>query len=215
MNLPLGLDDHPNFRVNGFPETQFVFSHCGNRNSTEFGRCHPSIVQLGQSSRQFVGQLHHVPMNPLLLNLLKTFSLLAVFMLPVEQALAAICCCQGGQRVGMQHGSSSLNSCCAKGRANCCSMGSPVEFAFCADADQDSGSKPCQCPAGCSGKTIPLGVDPATDQSSQDDLSPVTVVCESTLGVLVSTDSDRLARAASHTGTCGFDRCVLLCCFLL
>lgn len=141
-------------------------------------------------------------MNQMMLHIAKTLSLLAVVMLPVQQTLAANCCCRGGHGNHVVAGSPS--NCCSQGHATCC------------DEQSHTGSKPCQCPV-C-GLDAPMVADSASEATFSDEYLEIV-----TIGEIPATRTDverRLHReslqlSASHASTSGSQRCVLLCRFLL
>ena len=142
------------------------------------------------------------------LSIAKPLALLAVILLPVEQTLAASCCCRRGQRVDKQVAAGGLKSCCAQRKASCCDIS---HVSCCETAQTHSDSKPCQCPAGCFGKDVPKAVDPAAYKTSADAELTVAVVCTVTIDAVRDAGSPLAATTASQPSTNGLQRCVLLC----
>lgn len=143
----------------------------------------------------------------------KTFALLAVVMLPVEQTLAASCCCRGSQIAGKHPTAGLLRSCCSQAGASCCSTAS-TSHNSCCDSDSNSDSKPCQCPVGFCGFDPPTGFDPGTNTTSSSDelrVDTLAAVPAITCDLNFRTPFQSLRLSAFHTSTSGSQRCVLLC----
>jgi len=150
-------------------------------------------------------------MNRLLLHISKTLSLLAVIMLPVQQALATNCCCRSGHVNHTVAGSPS--SCCSQSHATYCST-TDKSLGSCCDGQSHTGSKPCRCPVGLCGLDPPMAVDSASETTSSDEDLVIATIGEVSATV---TDVERrphresLRLSASHASTSGSQLCVLLC----
>lgn len=152
-----------------------------------------------------------VIMNRLLPHIAKTLALLAVVTLPVEQMLAANCCCRGGQSAVKHVEARGQASCCSQVQASCCSTASRSSNACCGQGQPDSGSKPCRCPAGACGKDSPKAVEPAVDISSVNDEFSVAAALEASSAKVSDLQTDSAGRTSSEISTSGSQRCVLLC----
>lgn len=152
-----------------------------------------------------------VIMNRLLPHIAKSLALLAVVMLPVEQMLAANCCCRGGQSAVTHVEAGGQSSCCSQVQASCCSTASRSSNDCCGQSQSDSGTKPCRCPAGTCGKDTPNAVEPAVDISSVNDEFSVAAVLEASSADVVDLQTDSAGRTSSEISTSGSQRCVLLC----
>ena len=146
-------------------------------------------------------------MNRRLLHISKTLALLAVLLLPVEQALAASCCCRGKQSVV----ASSQGSCCSQGLATCCSTVSTSQRSCCEQGDTRSEPTPCQCPTGCFGQDSPDAVVPARNNASSDHELTLVAVLATSIDVVHGASSDLLRSTVFRTSMSGVQRCVLLC----
>ena len=156
-------------------------------------------------------QLLSTIMYRLLPHISKTLALLAVVMLPVQQMLAANCCCRGGQNAVKQVEAGGQPSCCSQVQASCCSTASNSSNACCGQGQPDSGTKPCRCPAGSCGKNAPKAVDPAVDISSQSDELSLAPVIETSFAQVGDPQTDSAGCVPSEMATSGSQRCVLLC----
>ena len=152
-----------------------------------------------------------VIMNRLLPHIAKTLALLAVVMLPVEQMLAANCCCRGGQSAVKHVEAGRQASCCSQVQASCCSTASKSSNACCGQGQPDSGTKPCQCPTGACGKDSPKAVEPAVDNSSVSSDLFVAALIETTSDEVIDRQTDSAGRTSSEIWTSSSQRCVLLC----
>jgi len=122
-------------------------------------------------------------MDRLIRHTSKTLALLAIMLLPIQQSLAAPCCCQGGQNCVDQ-------SCC----------GSP-----------NSESKPCQCPAECCKNAAPNSADPTTTGPTLKKDSPVAAVPSVSAINCENAARNSLGGCVAIGPASGFERCVRLC----
>ncbi len=148
-------------------------------------------------------------MNRHLAYIPKALALLAVTMLPVEQSLAASCCCrighhgrqpvrEGAAQTGSENGQHDGGSTAEKRCCRCCEHG-------------HSNSRPCNCPAGCFSHGAPKAVSSVKDRAFLAvDLSITAVNLIATEDVGTK-PSCRLQDPASDTAASGAERCVLLC----
>lgn len=156
-------------------------------------------------------QLLSVIMNRLLPHISKTLALLAVIMLPVEQMLAANCCCRGGQSAVKRVEAGGQPSCCSQVQASCCSNASRSSNACCGQGKPDSGTKPCRCPAGSCSQDTPKAVEPAVDISSANDELSVAAVFVTSSAEVGDPQTNSAGSVPAEISTSGSQRCVLLC----
>jgi hypothetical protein len=150
-------------------------------------------------------------MYRLLPHISKTLALLAVVMLPVQQMLAANCCCRSGQHAVKQVEAGGQPSCCSQVQASCCGTTSNSSNVCCDQGQPDSSTKPCRCPAGSCGKDAPKAVEPVVDISSANDELSVATVLETPFAQVGNPQTDSAEWVPSEMATSGSQRCVLLC----
>ena len=148
-------------------------------------------------------------MNKLLPHFSKTLAMLAVIMLPVEQALAENCCCRGGKSNEKQVSTTSQATCCSSGESTCCSTAPSSDGSCCEEGQTQTGSKPCQCPAGCFGKDAPKAIDASGITFSDIELSQAIVPMA--LHEVVCEAPFHSVQLSTSEATSGSQRCVLLC----
>ena len=158
-----------------------------------------------------VPQPKSVVMNRQLSHISKTLALLAVTLLPVEQTLAATCCCRNSHGDVKHIAAGWPKSCCSPGQAAYCRIANASQRSCCEHGQSHSDSKPCRCPAGCLGKDAPDAVVLATDSAASGDELSVAVMPTTALGLADGTRSDSLRSTTSRYSTSASQRCVLLC----
>jgi len=136
-------------------------------------------------------------MKRLLEHISKSLAVLAVVLLPVEQALAASCCCRGGSGRVAHVADGFQKSCCTQSQAACCGTA--------------SGSQPCHCSIECYGQDAPNTIDPAMFRTSSDDEAVVGVLLTIALDAAGIAAPGLLRSTASPSPIRGAQRCVLLC----
>ncbi|QEG35799.1 hypothetical protein Pr1d_31050 [Bythopirellula goksoeyrii] len=151
------------------------------------------------------GLINNATMNQLTLNISKSLTLLAVLLLPVEQTLAATCCCHGSSVAGRHVSVGSQISCYSQVQGACCS----TDCQSCCAGH--SGSKPCRCPAGLCGLKIPTAVAPTTDTTSVTDAWTFAEVSPISFNSVGHSSRKWYPHSAIDILTSGSQRCVLLC----
>ena len=111
-------------------------------------------------------------MNLLRGKLPKTLALLAVILLPLQQSLAATCCCRQSRGTIRGQTNGSVSNCCSQGQAGCCAGESDAGSSCCRDGESSTGMTPCRCLAGCCGLDDPRSLDTApAELPSADELA--------------------------------------------
>lgn len=154
-------------------------------------------------------------MSRLFLNTTKNLAVLAVIMLPVQQVMAASCCCRFDRAAGKHVTAGSLMNCCSQVQASCCGTESISPGSFCAGQSR-SDSGPCRCLAGLCGIDAPTATDSTTGVSVSNNDNDQWVAIMATgqaiaLNVDSRTSSDLCRLSTFGTSTSGSERCVLLC----
>jgi hypothetical protein len=150
-------------------------------------------------------------MNRSVTHISKALALLAIMLLPVQQSLAATCCCHGGRGVASQTIVGPQRNCCSQREASYRGRASSLGWSCCEANSPGSKSKPCQCPGECCQKVTPNAVDPvAVRPSLEEDLPVATVLGISTIACENTTRNSQVISVA-NSSTSGSERCIQLC----
>lgn len=118
-------------------------------------------------------------MNRLVASIIKTLTLVAILLLPVQQTLAATCCCHRGRYDEKQTVKLPARCC-----SSCCGGADSHESSFGNARSSSEPSKPCRCPGGCRSHSGPTATTSTTTSPSLEDESGLERVArKSTLSI--------------------------------
>jgi len=154
-----------------------------------------------------IGQLGHLS---------NSFLLLAATLLPIQQSLAATCCCQQGREAARAQVSTVPLAASLQSQDEHCNRVFQADGSCCcAGGESGSGSNPCHCPVGCCGKLGPASAAADTaGPSLTDDLAGGAVACVGTEHTAFAT-TQPLAISGGPSSPGGAGLCAQLCRYLL